>query len=77
MAGGVVGVDPLLTVGLQVLVLLGLLWSHRDAGDVEVCTIGVVQQGHAMKTSLQKKLQNNLSCDLVKYCTILLWNPLD
>ena len=77
MAGGVVGVDPLLTVGLQVLVLLGLLWSHRDAGDVEVCTIGVVQQGHAMKTSLQKKFTNDLSRDPVKYRTIFLWNPLD
>lgn len=53
VSGGVVRVDPLLTVGLKILVLLGLFWSHGNAGDVEVSAICVVQQGHSVQTSLQ------------------------
>ena len=42
LAGSVL-VHPLLAVSLQVLILLRLLWPHRNAGDVEVCPVGIVQ----------------------------------
>lgn len=58
-------VDPLLTLGLQILIFLGFPGPNRDARDMEVATVGVRHQRHTMETQLDTQARGKVKTFLV------------